>query len=191
MPLPPGSHSGFGSSASSELRWLLVSSAFFPVYPSVRLRAHSEQTGVCVTGTRPGRVHYPYLQCINSAGTRGSSAPGSGWCDRWSPTPEDCLRREGDPGTDPRWDVIVTVTQCLSTEEGLGWSRKAPQKQRPGGGVGAGNPGPRNSMGCASSSAPQKSLSEKLRKSAWLSEVCRGGEAGGRKLVSLSPAGSG
>lgn len=40
-----------------------------------------------------------------------------------------------------------------------------------GGGVGEGTPGPGNSLGCASSSEPQKLSSEKLRKSAWLSEV--------------------
>lgn len=42
---------------------------------------------------------------------------------------------------------------------------------RLGGGVGEGTPGPGNSLGCASSSEPQKLSSEKLLKSAWLSEV--------------------
>lgn len=100
MPLPPGSLSDFGSRASPELRWLLVSSAFSPVYPSVRLRAPSEQTGVCVTGLSQGYV--PGVCTTHTCSTLrrqargGSWAPGPGGATRGAP-----LQRtlEGGTGT--------------------------------------------------------------------------------------------
>ena len=91
---------------------------------------------------------------------------------------------------------LVPVYRCGgSTEEGLGGAGRLPRSSciwtEASGGAGEGTPGPGTSKGYVSDTEPQKPPLEKLGKSALLSKVYRDGEAGGRKLVSLSSAGPG